>query len=105
MLRRIPRKSPLRLGSKYSPLRSMAGNALLRQGGGGWGVKPHSANFWQKVPLFDVGFNKTQKPGLGSRSRLEKKSRAGAAKKLAGSSALREDKKHKEIVLKLLFFK
>jgi hypothetical protein len=25
--------------------------------------------------------------------------RAGAAKKLAGSSALREDKKHKEIVL------
>ena len=36
-----------------------------------------------------------------SRSRLEKKSGtgAGAAKKLAGSSALREDKKHKEIVL------
>ena len=32
-------------------------------------------------------------------SRLEKKSGAGAAKKLAGSSALREDKKHKEIVL------
>ena len=28
-----------------------------------------------------------------------KKSGAGAAKKLAGSSALREDKKHKEIVL------
>ena len=41
-----------------------------------------------------------------SRSHLEKKSRAraGAAKKLASSSALREDKKHKEIVLKLLFF-
>ena len=34
-----------------------------------------------------------------SRSRLEKKSGAGTAKKLAGSSALREDKKHKEIVL------
>ena len=29
-----------------------------------------------------------------SRSRLEKKSGNGAAKKLAGSSALREDKKH-----------
>ena len=29
---------------------------------------------------------------------------AGAAKKLAGSSAHREDKKHKEIVLQLLFF-
>ena len=34
-----------------------------------------------------------------SRSRLEKQSGAGAAKNLAGSSALREDKKHKEIVL------
>ena len=34
-----------------------------------------------------------------SRSRLEKKSGAVAAKKLAGSSALREVKKHKEIVL------
>ena len=42
-----------------------------------------------------------------SRSRLKKKTGAqagaawkkGAAKKLAGSSALREDKKHKEIVL------
>ena len=36
-----------------------------------------------------------------SRSRLEKKSGAGdrAAKKLAGSSALQENKKHKEIVL------
>ena len=34
-----------------------------------------------------------------SRSRLEKKSGAGAAKKLACSSALLEDKKHKEIVL------
>ena len=36
---------------------------------------------------------------LRSRRRLEKKSGAGAGKKLAGSSALREDKKHKEIVL------
>ena len=34
-----------------------------------------------------------------SRSRLEKKSGAGAAKKIAGSSALREDKKNKENVL------
>ena len=34
-----------------------------------------------------------------SRSPLEKKSRAGAAQELAGSSALREDKKHKAIVL------
>ena len=34
-----------------------------------------------------------------SRSRLEKKSGAGAVTKLAGSSALREDKKHKEIAL------
>ena len=65
----------------------------------------------------------TNKPGLGSRSRSEpgvfgslepepeplekkqepeplgKKSGAGASKKLAGSSAMREDKKHNEIVL------
>ena len=34
-----------------------------------------------------------------SRSLLEKKSGAGAAKKLAGYLALREDKKHKKIVL------
>ena len=40
-----------------------------------------------------------------SRSRLEKNSGAGAAKKLAGSSALLEDNKHKEIVLLLLFFR
>ena len=39
-----------------------------------------------------------------SRSRLEKKSGAGAAKNIVGSSALLEDKKHKEIVLLLLFF-
>ena len=38
------------------------------------------------------------------RSRLEKKSGAGAAKNIVGSSALLEDKKHKEIVLLLLFF-
>ena len=36
---------------------------------------------------------------------MEKKPGAGAAKKLAGSSALLEDKKHKEIVLLLLFGK
>ena len=34
---------------------------------------------------------------------VEKKSAAGAAKKLAGSSTLREE--HKEIVLYLLFFR
>ena len=34
-----------------------------------------------------------------SRSRLEKKPGAGAAKKWAGFSAMREDKKHKEIAL------
>ena len=39
------------------------------------------------------------------RSRLEKKSGAGATKKWAGSSALREDKKHKEIVFDLLLFR
>ena len=63
--------------------------------------------------------NPTLKSGLGSRcrsrvflapwsqsrSRLEKKSRAGAANKLAGSSALMEDEKHKEIVHLLLFFR
>ena len=35
----------------------------------------------------------------------KKNSGAGAAKKLAGSSALLGDKKHKEIVLFLLFFR
>ena len=42
-----------------------------------------------------------------SQSRLEKKSGAGAVafKKLSGSSALLEDKKHKEIVLFLLLGK
>ena len=35
---------------------------------------------------------------------LEKKTGAGAAKKLAVSSALLEDKKHKEIVFLLIFF-
>ena len=38
-------------------------------------------------------------PWSRSRSRLKKKSGAGAAKKLAGSSTMREDKKHKDIVL------
>jgi len=36
---------------------------------------------------------------------LEKKQGAGAATKLIGSSALLEDKKHKEIVRLLLFFR
>ena len=40
-----------------------------------------------------------KKTRIRSRSRLEKKAGAGAAKKLAGSSALLEDKNHKEIVL------
>ena len=40
-----------------------------------------------------------------SRSRLENKSGAGAIEKLADSSALLEDKKHKEIVLLLLFLR
>ena len=40
-----------------------------------------------------------------TRSCLEKKSGTGAPKKLAGSSALLVDKKHKEIVLLLLFFR
>ena len=39
-----------------------------------------------------------KKPGAGAWATW-KKIRAGAAKKLADSSALREDKKHKEIVL------
>ena len=43
--------------------------------------------------------------GSWSRSRLEKKSGAGAAKKLAGSSALLVDKKHKEIVLLFRIFR
>ena len=47
------------------------------------------------------------KSGLGSRSRsrLEKKSGAEAAKKLAGSPGLLEDNKHKKIVLLLVFFR
>ena len=37
--------------------------------------------------------------GAGAGAAWKKKQGAGAGKKLAGSSALREDKKHKEIVL------
>ena len=40
-----------------------------------------------------------KKPGAGAVAAWEKKSGAGAAKKSAGFSALREYKKHKEIVL------
>ena len=36
---------------------------------------------------------------------MEKKSEAGATKKLACSSDLLEDKKHKKIVLLLLYFR
>ena len=48
---------------------------------------------WSRSPL--------KKNRSRSRSRLEKKSGAGAAKELAGSSALREDKKQREIILSL----
>ena len=50
--------------------------------------------FWLLGAGVGAAWKKTR-----SRSRLDKKSGAGAAKKLVGSSALREDKKHKEIVL------
>ena len=40
--------------------------------------------------------------GAGS---TQKKTGAGAAKKIAGFSALLEDKKHKEIVLMLIFLR
>ena len=46
-----------------------------------------------------------KKTGAESWSRLEKRSGARAAKKLASSSALLEDKKQKEIVLLLLLFR
>ena len=39
----------------------------------------------------------------GAGAACKKKSGAGAGKKLAGSLALREDKKHKEVVLVTLF--
>ena len=67
-----------------------------------------------KIIYFFVGFRQDWGAGAGcfwlfgagaawkktrSRSSLEKKSGAGAAKKLTGSSALREDEKNKEIVL------
>ena len=42
-----------------------------------------------------------ENPGAGARAAWKKKLGAGAAKKLAGSSALLEDKKLKEIVLLL----
>ena len=49
-----------------------------------------------------AAWNKNQEP---EPEPLRKKSGAGAAKKIAGSSALLEDKKHKEIVRLLLFFR
>ena len=63
--------------------------------------------FW--LPGAGAAWNKEQEPEPlekknRSRSRLEKKSGAGDAKILAGSSALREDKKHKEIVKIQLFY-
>ena len=58
--------------------------------------------FWSRSRL-------KKKPGAGAKAvaALEKKSGAAARAtyKLFGSSALMEDKKHKEIVLLLLFFK
>ena len=72
--------------------------------------------FHSKNKLFHAGLGSRVFLAPWSRSRLKKNQEpeplgkksgagAGAAKKLAGSSALREDKKHKEIVLLLLFFR
>ena len=56
--------------------------------------------FW----LLEAGAAR-KKTVAGAVAAWKKKSGAGAANKLAGSPALREDKKHKEIVLTLLFFR
>ena len=66
----------------------------------GWGAGAGPS----RVFLAPWSQSRLKKTRSRSVSRLEKKSGAGAAKKLAGSSALQEDKKHKEIVLLLLFF-
>ena len=57
------------------------------RGGQGWGAGDGARCFWH----------------LGAGAAWRKKTGAGAAKKLAGSSALLEDTKHKEIVRLLLF--
>ena len=49
---------------------------------------------WEPEPL-----EKKSGAGAGATWKKSREQGAGAAKKLAGSSALREDKKHKEIVL------
>ena len=59
-------------------------------GNQGWGAGAVASR--SRVPL-------GKKPRRRSRGCLEKNPGAGAAKKLASTSALREDKKHKEIVL------
>ena len=46
-----------------------------------------------------------KKTGFGAAWKKKSGAGAGAAKKLSGSSALLEDKKHKENVLLLLFFR
>ena len=79
-------------------------------------MAPWSRNRLKKIPggrdrgalekKSGAGAGAAKKLGAGARAAWEKKSGAGAgaAKKLAGSLALLEDKKHKEIVLLLLFF-
>ena len=54
---------------------------------------------WLHAGLGSRSRSRLKKTRCRSRSRLEKKAGARADKNLAGSSALREDKKHKEIVL------
>ena len=67
----------------------------------GWGAGAgRSRLFW----LLEAGAAR-KKTVAGAVAAWKKKSGAGAANKLAGSPALREDKKHKEIVLTLLFFR
>ena len=58
----------------------------------------------QAVYINSGCFGSLEKTRSRSRSHLEQKARAGVANELAGSSALLEDKKHKEIILLLLFF-
>jgi len=71
-------------------------------------VELFKKTFWFKSHILNIQ-SFVYKSGMGSRSRvflapwsrsrLKKKTGTGAGKKLAGSSDLREDKKHKEIVL------
>ena len=69
----------------------------------GWEASVGAGARWSRV--FLAPWSRSRLKKTRSHSRLEKKSGAGAAKKLTGSSALLEDKKHKEIVLLLLIFR